>query len=191
MITVKDVLEYLWTVAPEEGKEPWDNVGHLVGRLSAAVTKILVALDCTWDVVKEAEQLGAELIVKAIDALPQGTLTPEKQDDALSCYASMITKQMSALDFAKSALELHRVICALTGFTTYEGKRLKVYRSLVASGTTDAAPGTIIDADTFTVACGDGTRLTFTEVQLEGSKRMQTADFLRGKKLTQGAVLGA
>lgn len=135
--------------------------------------------------------LGAELIVKALDALPQGTLTPEKQDDALSCYASMITKQMSALDFEKSALELHRVICALTGFTTYEGKRLKVYRSLVASGTTDAAPGTIIDADTFTVACGDGTRLTFTEVQLEGSKRMQTADFLRGKKLTQGAVLGA
>ena len=63
MITVKDVLEYLWTVAPEEGKEPWDNVGHLVGRQSAAVTKILVALDVTMPVIKEAAEIGAELIV--------------------------------------------------------------------------------------------------------------------------------
>ncbi len=134
--------------------------------------------------------LGAELIVKAIPALEAGTLTPEVQDDALSCYASMITKSMSALDFSRPALELHRVVCALTGFTTLEGKRLKVYRSLVAEGSTGSEPGTIIDADSFTVACGGGTLLTLTEVQLEGSKRMQTVDFLRGKKLTRGEKLG-
>ena len=63
MITVKDVLDYLWTVAPEEGKEPWDNVGHLVGRQSAKVTKILVALDVTMPVIREASEIGAELIV--------------------------------------------------------------------------------------------------------------------------------
>ena len=134
--------------------------------------------------------LGAELIVQAMPALEAGTLTPEVQDDSLSCYASMITKGMSALDFARPAIELHRVICALTGFTTFEGKRLKVYRSLVANTKTDAEPGTIIDENSFTVACGNGTSLTFTEVQLEGSKRMQTTDFLRGKKLTRGAKLG-
>ena len=134
--------------------------------------------------------LGAELIVQAMTALEQGTLTPEPQDDSLSCYASMITKSMSALDFNRPAQELHRVICALTGFTVLDGKRLKVYRSLVEPQKTDALPGTIIDSDRFTVACGGGSRLTLTEVQLEGSKRMQTVDFLRGKKLTSGAVLG-
>ena len=134
--------------------------------------------------------LGAELIVKALPALEAGTLTPEVQDDALSCYASMITKSMSALDFNRPAQTLHRIVCALTGFTTLEGKRLKVYRSLVTPGKTDAAPGTVTDETKFTVACGDGTLLTLTEVQLEGSKRMQTAEFLRGKKLTRGMELG-
>ena len=134
--------------------------------------------------------IGAELIVTALAKLPAGELTPEVQDDSLSCYASMITKSMSALDFARPATELHRVIRALTGFTSFEGKRLKVYRSTIAPGRTDAAPGTITDESNFTVACGEGTCLTLTEVQLEGSKRMQTVDFLRGKKLTRGAKLG-
>lgn len=63
MTTVHDVLEFLWKVAPEERKESWDNVGHLVGRSGAKVTKILVALDITPPVIREAEELGAELIV--------------------------------------------------------------------------------------------------------------------------------
>lgn len=134
--------------------------------------------------------LGAGLILDALQGLENGTLVPEVQDDSLSCYASMITKDMSALRFDRPAQELHRVICALTGFTALEGKRLKVYRSHVAQGTSDAAPGTITGADTFTVSCGGGTLLTFDEVQLEGSKRMATTDFLRGKKLRRGAVLG-
>ena len=135
--------------------------------------------------------LGARLIVQAMEGLAQGTLTAEQQDDSLSCYAAMITKGMSALDFSRPASELHRIVRALTGFTSFEGKRLKVYRSLVTPGTTGAAPGTITDENDFTVACGGGTLLTFTEVQLEGSKRMQTEEFLRGRKLTRGAVLGA
>ncbi len=63
MTCVNDVLEYLWRVAPEAGKEDWDNVGHLVGRGSAPVTKVLVALDITMPVIHEAAALGAELIV--------------------------------------------------------------------------------------------------------------------------------
>ena len=62
-MTVSDILEYLWQVAPKEGAEPWDNVGHLVGRKNAEVTKILVSLDITMDVIREAKELGAELIV--------------------------------------------------------------------------------------------------------------------------------
>ena len=134
--------------------------------------------------------LGAELIVRALPALEAGTLVPEVQDDARSSYAPMITKEMSALDFSRPAPELHRIVCALTGFTTLDGKRLKVYKSRVESGKTDAAPGTVTDEKAFTVACGDGSLLTLDEVQLEGSKRMETRDFLRGKKLERGTELG-
>lgn len=63
MVYVNHVLEYLWTLAPEEGKEAWDNVGLLVGRSYKEVTRILVSLDITLPVIQEAQQLGAQLIV--------------------------------------------------------------------------------------------------------------------------------
>ena len=56
MKTVHEILNYLWTVAPEEGKEPWDNVGHLVGRRNAEVDHILVSLDITMPVIQEAAE---------------------------------------------------------------------------------------------------------------------------------------
>ena len=63
MQTIREILDYLWTVAPEEGKEPWDNVGHLVGRQNAVVDHILVSLDITMPVIQEAIEKGAQLIV--------------------------------------------------------------------------------------------------------------------------------
>ena len=50
MVSVHEVAEYLWSIAPTP--EPWDNVGHLVGRERAAVKKILVALDITMPVIR-------------------------------------------------------------------------------------------------------------------------------------------
>ena len=135
-------------------------------------------------------ELGAEMILPALEGLEQGTLTPEKQNDAESSYASMIKKEMSALDFTKPAEELHRTICALTGFTKLNGKRLKVLRSLVCDNVSDVPEGSIIDEKKFIVQCGQNTAIQFTEVQLEGSKRMPVKEFLKGKKLVQGQLLG-
>ena len=135
-------------------------------------------------------QLGAEMILPALEGLENGTLTPEKQNDADSCYASMIRKEMSALDFTKPAEELHRIICGLTGFTRLGGKRLKVIRALVCDGKPDAPCGSVIDENQFIVQCGGNTGIQFTEVQLEGSRRMPVKEFLKGKKLENGQMLG-
>lgn len=63
MRTVSEILDFLWEVAPYSYAESWDNVGQLVGRSHAKVTKILVSLDITMDVIEEAKTLGAQLIV--------------------------------------------------------------------------------------------------------------------------------
>lgn len=134
--------------------------------------------------------MGGEVLADTLKAVEEGTLAPEKQDDSLSCYSPMITKSMSALDFSKSAKELHNTVRGVTGFTLMSGKRLKIFRSVIENGTDEkAANGEIVDADKFTVKCGDGGLLTFTEIQAEGGKRMKTADFLRGKKITKGEIL--
>lgn len=63
MITVKNVLDCVQAMAPTYMKESWDNVGLNCGRLSAPVTKVLIALDPFEAVCREAKELGAELIV--------------------------------------------------------------------------------------------------------------------------------
>lgn len=63
MTTVRDVLQYVETLAPAYMKESWDNVGLLCGSKNQTVTKILVALDPFEGVCREAKEIGAELIV--------------------------------------------------------------------------------------------------------------------------------
>ena len=63
MIKVIDVYEYMKTIAPEEIATESDNVGFLVGTGGAAVTKIIVSLDITDDVIAEALDTCTELII--------------------------------------------------------------------------------------------------------------------------------
>ena len=63
MTKVKDIYEYIDSFAPFDTAEEWDNVGVLVGDKSAEVTKALLALDITNDVVEEAHKSGAQLII--------------------------------------------------------------------------------------------------------------------------------
>lgn len=63
MTTVKDILTYLYSLAPTSMKMDWDNVGLLCGSTSQPVHKILVALDPFEHVCREAAEIGADLIV--------------------------------------------------------------------------------------------------------------------------------
>ncbi|MBP3379363.1 MAG: methionyl-tRNA formyltransferase [Ruminococcus sp.] len=134
-------------------------------------------------------EIGGEVLEETIAALEAGSLTPEKQDDDLSCYSPMIKKEMSALDFTRTAAEVHNVIRGVTGFTMMGGKRLKVFASEISHNIAPAGPGEIVDTEKFAVSCSDGA-VIFREIQLEGGKRMKTEDFLRGRKLTLGEKLG-
>ena len=135
--------------------------------------------------------MGGEVLAETLEAVENGTLSPEKQDDSLSCYSPMIQKEMSALDFSKTAAEVHNTIRGVTGFTMLDGKRLKVFRSEISDNIApDAENGSIVDEKRFAVKCGDGKSVVFTEVQPEGKKRMAAEDFLRGKKLVKGEILG-
>ena len=63
MTTVKEILNWVQTLAPAYMKESWDNVGLLCGDPGKPVTRVLVALDPFEHVCREAEQVGAELIL--------------------------------------------------------------------------------------------------------------------------------
>ncbi len=138
-------------------------------------------------------QDGAQLLSQTLRALECGELCPEKQDDALSCYAPMLHKSMSPIDWTRPAREIHNQVRGLNPWPSavcrFGGKTLKVHRSRVADGKAGALPGTVVALEPFTVACGDGTALELLEVQYEGAKRMPAADFLRGHPANVGALM--
>lgn len=63
MATVKDIFDYLDRLAPFSLQMSFDNAGFLVGRAEQSLTKILVALDITEEVIREAAGLGVGLVV--------------------------------------------------------------------------------------------------------------------------------
>jgi len=135
--------------------------------------------------------MGGEVLIETIQKIKENSIEPVKQNDSLSSYSPMITKNMSHLDFSQPAQKIHNIIRGITGFTMLNGKRLKIYRSsLSGKNCSSAENGEITDVKNFGVKCGDGQIIIFEEVQLEGSKRMKASDFLRGKKLENGIVLG-
>lgn len=137
-------------------------------------------------------QSGAELLTQTLVKLDE--ITPRPQDDAQSCYAHMLDKQMAVIDWNKSA---HEIDCLIRGLnpwpialTTLSGERLKVFAAEKANGRGE--PGTVLEADPkkgLTVACGEGA-LKLTEIQLVGGKRMKATDFLRGHAIEVGTKLG-
>ena len=139
-------------------------------------------------------EMGAEVLVNTLEKLDKGEITPVKQDESLATYAPMLSKELCPIDFTKQVRTIHKQICGLSDWpcatTVLEGKRLKVYRSEIASTKPCGKPaGTVVDNSDFSVACSDVV-IRFTQVQAEGSKRMDTADFLRGRHIENGTVLG-
>lgn len=134
-------------------------------------------------------EMGGEVLMETIDGILNNTIVPEKQDDSQSCYSPMISKAMSYLDFNLSVHDVHNTVRGVTGYTTMNGKRLKVFSSEISDCNLPSVPGTIVDTERFGVSCWDGV-IIFNEVQLEGSKRMKTSDFLRGRKLIEDEKLG-
>ncbi len=139
--------------------------------------------------------IGAKLLIKTLEKLENDEITPVHQDEELATYAPMLSKDMCMLDFSKPVREVHKKICGLSDWpcavTVLDGKRLKVYRSeIVSNKMPEKAPGTVIDTAEFCVCCADGV-IRFTEIQAEGSKRMKTQDYLRGRPVSEGTVLGS
>ena len=134
-------------------------------------------------------ELGAELLVSAVEAIGAGTAARTPQDEADSTYAPMLSRELSPMDWNKPARTLHDQVRGLlpwpAAVAEFGGIRCKVFSTDIPLQTTDAAPGTILEAGKrgIDIACGGGTVLHIDELQADGGKRMKAADYLRGHPL--------
>lgn len=139
--------------------------------------------------------LGASLLTETVNLLKENRLEPHKQDDALSSYAPMLSKELCPIDFSDTAQNIHNKIRGLypwpVAVTKLNGKVLKVQESMLSDIKTEEKAGTVISLDGgICVACGDGKTVLLKTIQLEGKKRMNYSDFLRGHPIEKGTILG-
>lgn len=142
------------------------------------------------------KDIGAQLLVKTVDGLVQGTLTETPQSSVINQeaqikHAPKIFTETCKIDWNKTVDEVHNLIRGLSpfpgAFTYLNDKMLKIYKSEKEYKQPSIAPGEF-DTDSKTYlrfACSDGFLLV-KELQLEGKKKMNVEEFLRGYRFTPG-----
>ena len=134
--------------------------------------------------------LGARMVLEALAADPPARPQPEEG----ATVAPKLSKADGKLDWARDAAFLDRQVRAFEPwpgtFFEHEGATIRVLEAepAPAGGSSEAAPGTVLD-DMATVACGVGA-LRLLRLQRPGRAPMAAGEFLRGYALPAGTVLG-
>lgn len=139
-------------------------------------------------------EIGAGLILKALEKIENGTAKRTKQDESLASYAPKIEKSDLKIDFNGDARSVSCKIRGVTppgAFAYHNGKMLKL--SDVAATDGKGPVGKVIAAVSkgegyIDVACKSGALRVYSVVP-EGKGKMSAGDFVRGRKIQEGDVL--
>ena len=138
---------------------------------------------------------GASLCVRTLEALEEGTVTPKKQGESPTAYASMLKKEMGEICWKDPAISIERLIRGLnpwpSAYTGWQDKTMKIWEAEVLEEDSGQEPGTVVrvDKDGFLVQTGKGL-LKVAALQIPGKKRMEADAFLRGYSMEPGEKLG-
>ncbi|HEY2573767.1 MAG TPA: methionyl-tRNA formyltransferase [Verrucomicrobiaceae bacterium] len=139
-------------------------------------------------------------LMRALEGIQAGNAPRTPQDASRATLTKKLERRHGHISWGAGAAEIERLVraydpwpgsyCLLPAAEGNAAPPLKVHRAeLIGVEAGGFEPGTILAAmDDLRVACGQGV-IALREVQAEGRKRMNAADFLRGHPLAPGAVL--
>lgn len=137
--------------------------------------------------------LGGRLLVRALDGLAAGTALERPQDGDRATFAPKLSREDERIDWGEPAEAIARRVRALSptpgAWTTFRGRRLKVYRTSVADGGASRPPAggeLVVFEGRPAVATEPGRLVVLEEVGPEGRGRMSGASFARGARIGQG-----
>ena len=167
------------------------DVGLDTGDILLTSEKVIAPDETAGEVFEALANLCPELLLKTLKALEEGSISPVKQNNDEATYVSVLKKEMSVIDWTETAAVIHNLIRGMNPWpvarTFFNGKVLKIYSSVVCNKESSASAGSVsVKGDEIFVTCGEGSVLKLSEIQLEGSKRMSAAEFLRGRAFPDG-----
>lgn len=148
------------------------------------------------DILEWASETAPELLLGTLDHWETNFSSKIAQDPEKITFCTLLNKADGKIDWAKSAVEIDRVVRAFTpwpgAFTEIQGKRLLVRHAQPASGGEEKPPGTVLGIDKragIRVQTGEGV-LEISLLQLEGKREASHLDFANGNPNLKGTVLG-
>ena len=144
------------------------------------------------DLFESLAAIGAELMVKTLAGLADGSVRGVEQSHAAATLAPILTREDGRMSFERTAAQITN---RWRGFqpwpgawTTMRGKKLIVHRLKALE--VALVPGVSrVEAGCWMVGCREGA-VELLEVQMEGKKRMTAEEFLRGHQLKTGEKVG-
>lgn len=140
--------------------------------------------------------LGAQVLKATLEELKNGTLKRTPQDDSVSSYAPMMSKELGLIDWNKTAGQIHNLVRGTDpwpgAYTFLKGDRMRVWKTkLTHEKGSGHNQGKIIkiDSEGILVECSDDCIL-IKEIQFDSSKRMSVSDYIRGHQIDTGEKLG-
>ena len=174
------------------------DAGLDTGPVLATRTCAIDPKDTTGSLTRRLAALGAAALVETLHAVDAGAVEPRPQDDTRATFAPRLSKSQAAIDWARPAREIERMVRALdpwpVAHTYVAGESIpafRVWRAELADSAAAEGPGTVLccDASGLVIATTDGA-INVTELQPPGARRMTTAEFARGRRLPPGTRLG-
>ena len=142
------------------------------------------SVDTAGDIHDKLSVIGAELVLKTVEAIISGSAPRNIQNETESSPAPKIFKEDCKINWNMPAEKIHNLIRGLspypTAYTIYDGKIVKIYRSEVSDEVSGLKPGSIIINKDQLFAASTDKLLKVVELQLEGKKRLPADEFLRG-----------
>lgn len=138
---------------------------------------------------------GAELLVNTLEGLINGKITPIKQGESETCYASMLNKEMAKIQWNKSSKEIHNFVRGLNSYpmayTFYDGISMKVIETRLTSIKSKEKPGTIISVNSegILVSTSDN-NILITRIQFPNKRAMMVEEYIRGNEIKVNEILG-
>ena len=138
--------------------------------------------------------IGADALIETVDNIKNNRVEKIPQPKGDFGYASMISRDMSNINWNDSALKIHNQVRGLQTWpcasTLLLGKVVKIHKTELTELKSNDVGKIINNKNVLTVCCGDGICLNITEIQPEGKKKMNIKSFLAGNKIPIGTVLG-
>lgn len=161
------------------------NEGLDTGDMLLKLTTPINADDTGGSLHDRLADLGGEAIIKALELLENGELTPEQQDDGQANYAKKLQKQESQIDWSRSAAEIDRQVRAFYPWpgsqTCLDDKVIRIHKTEILDPDSNGNAGEILaySKEGLDVQCGHG-RLRVIQCQLPGSRAMTILDLYNG-----------